>query len=833
MRGTIRDIGFTVRQLFKQPGFALAIILTLALGIGPNTAIFSVVNGVLLKPLPYEDPHELALLRIDLSSLRQHPGLARAEVLDFRQRAELLEDVGAVTREYTTNLTAEGDMEAVLGASVSPNLFPLLGVEPIVGRHFAPEEGMVPAQDTHDGGSAPPTAILSHGLWQRRYGGDPDVVHQTIEINNEQVPIAGVMPEGFQLLLGPGTSLSPDVDVWRPLILDPDDRGFWAYRTIARLRDGVSFEQAQAEITAVGEGLVQENAQAYEGAGIRFYVHPLHADLVQNVRPAILALVGAVALVLLIACTNAANLLLARTKTREKEIAMRAALGAGRGRLMRQVLTESAVLAALAGVVGLIMGSLGLDILLALQPGNLPRVGDIGLDPTVFGFTFVAALFAALLFGVIPAWQASRPQLHDALKEGRRGGRGLRARTRAALVVAQVAFSVMLLIGAGLLIRSFVSLSGVDLGFEPDRVMTMQVPIDFNAHTEPEQRWAIYRQLEDRVAGLPGVSAAGAISILPLSNQNMMAAYSTDMTLDSTDNWNDTSADYRFVTPGYFEAMGIRVLAGRSFEDHDNDAIVPVAIVDETLARAGWPGGDAVGKRMQIGMGTELLRDDQDGEDILANNEVEIVGVVAHARGIDVRRQVRPQVYLPYRLAPGANNIFAVRAEGDMADLVSMIRREAADLGTGRPIHTVRAMREYVGAAMGGTRFTLILMGALAAIALLLSSIGIYGLIAFTVRSQTHETGIRLALGADPADIVTRTVLTGVTLAALGVPFGLAGAAFLTRFLEGLLYGVGATDLLTYVGIPVLLLLMALTASWVPARRASRVDPLVALRNDP
>ncbi|MGD8329733.1 MAG: ABC transporter permease [Acidobacteriota bacterium] len=832
MRGTLRDIGFAVRQLVKQPGFALAVVLTLALGIGPNTAIFSVVNGVLLRPLPYQDPEELALLRVDLSSLRQHPGLARAEVVDFGERAELLEDVGSVTREYTTNITTEGDMEAVLAANVSPNLFPLLGIEPVVGRQFTAEEGMVPPPDAADGASSTPVAILSYRLWQRRFAGDPEVINQTIELNNSQVPIAGVMPEGFRLLLGPGTSLSPDVDIWRPLVLDSTDRGFWAYRTIARLADGATFAQAQAEVSAIGESLVQEFPQAYEGADIRYYVHPLHSDLVQNVRPAILALLGAVSLVLLIACTNAASLLLARTKTREKEIAMRAALGAGRARIMRQVLTESVVLALLAGLVGLLLGAFGLDTLLALQPGDLPRADGIGLDPAVLAFTFGASFLAALLFGVIPAWQASRPQLNDVLKEGRRGGGGLRARTRSGLVVAQVAFSVMLLIGAGLLIRSFVSLSGVDLGFDPDHVVTMQVPIDTDVFRQPEDRWGIYRQLEERITALPGVRAAGAISILPLSNQNMMASYSPDLTLDTTSNWNGTSADYRFVTPGYFDAMGVTLLAGRGFEERDNEALLPLAIVDETLAREGWPDGNAVGQRLQIGLGTQLNRDDQDGEDTLGNNMVEIIGVVSHSRGIDVRRQVRPQIYLPYRLGPSQNNIFAVRTAGDVAGIVSLIRREAEELGTGRPIHGVRTMDEYVGAAMGGTRFTLILMGALAAIALLLSTIGIYSLIAFTVRSQAHETGIRIALGALPSAIVWKSVRQGLLLALLGLPLGLAGAAFLARFIEGLLYGVSPTDAATYVGIPLLLLGVALAASLIPARRATRVDPLVALRSE-
>ncbi len=675
-------------------------------------------------------------------------------------------------------------------------------------------------------------AILGYGLWQRRYGGDPDVINQTIEINNNEVPIAGVMPEGFQLLLGPGTSLSPNVGLWLPLVLDRQEGCFWAYRTIARLAPDPTFEQAGAEVAAIGTQLVEENPDAYEGSDIKFYLHPLHSDLVQNVRPAILALLGAVSLVLLIACTNAASLLLARTKTREKEIAVRAALGAGRGRLMSQVLTESVVLAFLAGVVGLALGALGLDLFLSMQPGNLPRVDDIGLDRTVLAFTFGASFVAALLFGVIPAWQASRPQLHDVLKAGRRmGGSGIRSRTRAAFVVAQVAFSVMLLIGAGLLIRTFGSLSQVDLGFDPESVITMQAPLDGSRY-DADERWALYRQLRERVEAIPGVSAAGAISILPLSNQNMMASFGVEDSLAADSNWNGTSADDRFVTPGEFEAMGTGILAGRGFDDRDNEGIRPVGIVDETLARAVWPDESAIGKRLEIGLGSHLNRDDSDGEDVLGNNAVEIIGIVQHTRGIDVRREVRPQIYLPYRLGPSTNNILAVRAAGDPGPIVAQIRREVEALGTGRPVHTVRTMDAYVADAMGETRFTLILMGALASIALLLSTVGIYSVISFLVRAQAHETGIRMALGAHPSDIVRMTVRKGLVLAAIGLPIGLVGAAFLTRFIQGLLYGVSTTDPVTYVGIPLLLVLVAILASYVPARRASRVDPLVALRSE-
>lgn len=816
MTGLVRDISFALRLLAKQPGFAAVVVLTLALGIGPNSAIFSVVNGVLLRPLPYEEPEQLALIRIDLSGLQAHPGIARAEVLDFRHQAEALADVGAVTREFIANLTGGDRMEAGLGASVTPNLFPMLGIRPIVGRAFRPIE------ETAD---QPPVAIIGHGLWQRRFGGDPQIVGRETEINNRMVEIVGVLPEGFRLLLGPGTSLSPDVDVWFPLVLDPEDRGFWAYRAIVRMAPGVSIEQAEREVKAVGAGLVADNPDTYDSSGIAFYLHPLHNDLVQDVRPAILVLFGAVALVLMIACTNAASLLLARMKSRERELALRAALGAHRSRIIRQVLIESLVLAMAAGVFGLALGTYGLRGLLALQPGNLPRIDDIALDPTVLAFTLVASFAASLIFGLVPAWQASRPEMQGALKVGVQHQSGLRARTRGAMVVAQVAFCVMLLIGAGLLVRTFASLRGIDLGFSPDSVLTMRAAMNTQEFSDPEARWEVWRQFTARIAELPGVSEVGGISLVPLGNQGMIASYGVGDDLDT--DWNGTSADYRFVLPGYFESMGMRLISGRAFDDGDNQQLTPVAIIDESLAAQAWPGEDPVGRQIAIGLGT-ALNDDESEE----SPRAEVVGVVTHIRGIDIRRQVRPQIYLPYRASPRSSMFLTVRASGEPASVAEGIRDQARALGLGRPVHTVRTMRSYVDAAMSGARFTLTLMATLAGIALLLSTIGVYSVVAYLVRQRTRETGIRLALGAERADIVRLNLREGMVMTAIGVPIGLVGALFFARSFEALLFGVAATDPYTFLGIPLLLLAVTAVASWLPARRATRVDPLVALRSE-
>ena len=829
MTALLRDITAAVRQLVKQPTFTAVVVVTLGLGIGPNTAIFSVVNTVLMRPLPYEKPARLALIRIDLSGLERHPGLTRAEIADFRERSETLAQVGAVTRELTVSLTEEGNMEAVLAASVTPNLFPLLGIDPALGRHFTEEEEQPGAE---------PVVLLSHELFQRRYAEDASVIGNTLEVGGRAIPIVGVMPRGFQLHLGPGTSLSPKVELWMPLSIDPTDRGFWAYRTIVRLEDGVSFAQAGLEIQTIGAQLESEHPE-YQNADIRFYLHPLREDLVAAIRPAILTLLGAVGLVLLIACTNAASLLLARMKARERELAVRSALGAGRGQLLRRALIESLMLGLLAGAFGMALGMAGLELLLRLQPANLPRLGDISLNPTVLAFTLAASLAASLLFGIVPAWQQSRPDLQEALKQGRRSGGGVRNRTRSTLVVAQVAFSLILLFGAGLMIRTFLNLRRVDLGFEPGHVLTFTAALDGQVHDTPAKQFQLFDSILRGVRAVPGVEAAGGISLAPLGNQGMMASYSADA--DTGSDWTGESADYRFVLPGYFESMGVTLLAGRLFENYDNEEIRGVAVVDHTLAQSLWPGESVVGRQMTIGLGTQLGNQDQgqngddsgdgDGDSDSDQHQVQIVGVVEHSRIIDVREVVRPQVYLPYRLGPSHQLTLTVRTSNDPLLSVPAMREQIERAGAGRPIHTVRPMTAYVNDAMGDTQFTLTLMSLLAGIALILSALGIYSVIAYLVRYRTHETGIRLALGAQRGDIVRMNVKEGVLLAAVGIPIGLGCVLALTRLVEGLLYEVKPTDPTVLVGIALLLLVVAGVASWVPGIQASRVDPMIALRD--
>jgi len=808
MGGLLRDFTFTFRNIKRNPGFTLAVVMTLALGIGPNTAIFSVVNSVLLQPLPYENPDQLALIRIDLSGLEQHPGIAMAEITDFRQQSKTLESLGAVTREFTASITDEGNMETILAASVTPNLFPLLGVDPVLGRHFSDEEENPEEQRI---------AIIGYGVWQRRFAGDPQVIGKTIEIENYPVKIVGVMPESFQLLLGPGTSLSPDVEVWVPLILQPS-RDFWAYRTIGRISKEYTLEQAQAEIETIGAGLIEQYPEIYENAGVHYYLHSLHGDLVQNVRTPIYILLGAVMLVLLIACTNTASLLLARNKVREKEFAVRTSLGAGRLQVLQQVISESLILAIIAGLAGLLLGSIGLKVLLALQPGNLPRVSEISLDPTVLLFTFGISVIATIIFSTIPALQASQVNPQESLRERGGSAGAVRIGARRILVITEVAFSLVLLIGAGLLIRSFNNLRQVDIGFRPESVATFEVPLEMQTFDTPENRWETFRLAQEKISALPGVISTGAISILPLANQNLMAGYSHGDAM-AADFWTGVSADYRLVTPGYFETMEIQVLAGRSFEDRDNDQVQAVAVIDETLAREIWPDGNPIGDRLTIGLGT-----------VLENAEVEVIGVVRHSRIIDVRREVRPQIYLPYRLGPGPAMVFTVRTTGKSMQIIPAVQTVLEEIGTRRPIRSVKPMILNVEAATGSTRFTLVLMSILAGIAIILSVVGVYSVIAYLVRQRIHELGIRMALGASRADIIRINIREGLILVCAGILIGLVGAALTSRFLQGILYGVGSTDLITFTVVPVVLLTATLLASYIPSRQASRSDPMVALR---
>lgn len=811
MATLLKDLRHAFRLFARQPGFTGAVVLTLGLGIGANTAIFSVVNGVLLRPLPYEDPEELVLFRADLWELVGNPGIALGEAKDFGEMGQTLESVGSVAREQRMMLTGDPPVPVTV-ARVTANLFGILGVEPVIGRAFN--------DDDFATGSRPPLAILSDRIWEERFERDPGAIGQSLEVNGRLFTVVGVMEPGFSIHLDPASGVGTQIDLWAPMELTPT-RNFWGFRSIGRLADGATLAQAQSEVDVLSAQFVEADPGTYDGLNIRHRIQPLHGDLVRNVRPSILALLGAVGLVLLIACVNGAGLILARTAGRESELAVRAAMGAGRSRIIRQVLTESLLLSVVSGVLGLVIGFIGLRALLALQPGDLPRIDAIRLDRWVLAFTFVVAGLASLLSGIVPALRASRPQLFDLMKSGAaRGGGGRHGWVHRSLVISEVAFSLMLLVGTGLLIRTFVGLRAVDLGFATESVLTFEVPVNPAQFTSPEERWLFFDQLRDQISTTPGVIAVGGISDLPLGPSIPLKA--PFATLERPELISETNADHRYVVPGYFEAMGIDVVEGRGFESVDNTEQRSVVVIDETLAEIAWPGESVVGRTLQMNLGTNF-----------PDTSAEIVGVVRSTRVTTVRDVSIPQLYLPYWAQGGTATSMTVRTASLVPQsLLTDVHDYAMQLGSNWPVREVHAMETYVDRATAGDRFTLVLMAALGGLALALSAVGIYSVIAYLVSRRRREIGLRMALGADRRSILGLNLREGVLMAAIGVPIGLAGAFLLSGFIERLLFGVAPTDLATYVASPLALVGIAILASYLPARRAAKVDPMTALRID-
>ncbi len=805
MSTLLDDARQALRHLLRRPGFSATVVLILTIGIGPAVAIFTVVNGLLLRPLPYEDPDRLGLVRIDLSGLVAHPGISHGEIVDLREGMRSAAGVEAVNREFTTILGEGSEMVPRKGTTATLGFFDLLGVQPVLGRSFieADREERV--------------ALISHRLWTDHFGADAAIVGDTTIINATAYTIVGVLPPDFELMLGPGGGVSTEVDLWFPLLLDPEFRNFWGFRTLVRLAPETSFAEARAEIERLGGEMVRNFPAIYEDAGIRFDLHPLHDDLVAPVRPALLVLFGAVAMVLLIACNNAAGLLLAGTLARAKELAVRQALGAHRYRVLSQVMIESLLLASAAGALGVLVARVGLQSLLAFQPGNLPRVGAMVVDATVLGFAIAVTFLACLAFGIIPAWQGSRAEAADVLRQGGRTGGTVRGRARNGLVVAQVAFSVMLLIGAGLLIRTMQQLQAVDLGFDPTNVLALRVPLD-GAAVEREERWAKFRTVADEVRALPGVTAVGGMQETPLSGRGFRSSYSPDV--DSTDEWNGTTADYRWVLPDTLEALGGRLLAGRDISRADVDQNRPVAVIDQALAADTWPGESPIGKRLKVMIESPNL-----------DPVVEIIGVMEHPKIIDGRTVPMPIVLLPYSSTRRSEMTLLVRAERDPAALADAIRVAVYAAGTGRPVHTIQPLDALVVDARADARFILLLMSTLAGVAVVLSAAGIYSVLAYLVRQRSHETGVRMALGAAARDILRLNLGTGLLLAAGGVAFGLLGALLLSGFLESVLFGVAPRDPITFFGVALVVSLVATLASLVPALRAARSDPAHALRS--
>ncbi|HVF90769.1 MAG TPA: ABC transporter permease [Blastocatellia bacterium] len=807
MERLIQDLRYGIRMLGQKPGFTIIAVLALALGIAANSAIFSVVNTVLLRPLAYKDPERLALIWTKFEPDLPQNWVSGPEVLDFRERAQSFEEI-AVLSWNTVGLTGAGDPEQVTAGAVSANLFPMLGVAPARGRVFTEDEDK-------PGGER--VVLLSHGLWQKRFGGDPNLVNQTVELDGQNTTVIGIMPPDFGIL--PPDAQSPkSIDLWVPLAVDFKTlgRGSHGFRVIGKTRPGVTVEQARAEMENVGEQMDQE---FYQDSGFGATAVPFLGHVVRNIRPALLILLGAVSFVLLIACANVANLLLARAASREKEIAIRTALGAGRLRIIRQLLTESVVLALLSGAVGLVLTVLGLRALVALAPDNVPRLNEVGVDLRVLAFTFGVSLFTGVVFGLFPAFQASRPDMNESLKEGGKGSsKGAHGRrVRNLLVVSEVALALVLLTGAGLMIRSFLRLQKVDPGFKPEGVITMRLQVPQSRYPDNPQIVSFYQGVMEKVKALPGVEYAGAVSNLPLSGSYSSGTVTVDQPSASIDNAS-FEADRRSITPDYFPALGIELQRGSNFTGAETADSQGVVIVDETFANRFWPGEDPIGRRIKLG-----------GNQSTAP-WLTIVGVVGHAKHYNLNSKGREQVYFPHAQRQTRTLFLAVRTSGDPSALVGAIRSQVWALDPSQPLSDVQTMEQRVYSSVAQPRFNTMLLGIFASVALILAAIGVYGVMNYAVTQRTHEIGIRMALGARQKDIFGLVVGQGMLLVAIGVAIGLVGAFIVTRLMASLLFGVTATDPTTFAGVALVLVMVSLLASYIPARKATRVDPMVALR---
>ncbi|MFP2930263.1 ABC transporter permease [Pyxidicoccus sp. 3LG] len=820
MRDFVQELRQALRMLAKHPGFTAVALLTLALGIAANTAIFSVVNAVLFAPLPYREPDRLVLVWGLSPNQAQHT-VAPANFLDWRAQSDAFEGLAAFMN-VSFSLGGEGTPELVRGGSVSSNFFQVLGTPAALGTTFQPDG---------EGGSWQ-RVVLSHGLWQRRFGGDPRILGRMVRLNDVSYEVIGVMPERFEwptIVPNHGSASAPP-QFWVPAIhrdvpqLGPDtaqDTSTWRdgnyLRVVGRLKPGVTREGAQQAMATIAERLEREYPETNAKSGIGLV--PLREQLVGNVQAVLWLLLAAVGLVLVIACANVANLFLARASARRQELTVRLALGARRWQLVRQLLTESVVLALVAGALGLLLALWGMDALLALVPPELPRLGEVGLDGRVLAFTLLTSLGTGVLFGLVPALKASSPDLNGVLRQGG-GGRfsGSGNRSRGALVVGEVALAVVLLISAGLLLRSLWRMQAVDLGFRSGGVLTWSVSLPAAQYPDDARQSALFQQLVERVEALPGVKSAGAISDLPLGGADIWRV----LTLEgqaAPEPGEVRSVGYQSITPGYFRTLGIPLLGGRDITSLDRAGAQRVVLVNEMLARDVWPGASPVGQRIRLGSEPD-------------SSWLTVIGVVGDVRQGGALKETRPEAYVPALQDTFHFIQFAAHTEGDPTRLVAGVRGAVAALDSQLPISQVRTMEEAVASAMARPRFLSTLVALFAALALLLAGVGLSGVIAYMARQRTQEIGIRMALGARPVDVLRLVLGSGMRLALAGVGLGLAGAWAATRGMASQLYGVSATDPLTFGSLSLAVVLLTLVATWLPARRATRVDPLIAMRSE-
>ena len=800
MDSVLKDLRFAIRSLLKRPGFTAITLIALALGIGANTAIFSLVNAVILRPLPYPDSDRLVWVYGNIRNGGNRASVSPLDYLDYRNQNKTFEQFAAlIVVPLPATLTGSGEPERLQASAVTGNFFQAYGVSPVLGRGFTLDNEKPGQNDV---------TVLSYALWQKRFGGDPAIINKSIVLEGRTCQVLGVM--------GQDVVFPQPADLWMPLNFDaaPEMKLRKAHflRPIGRLKPGVTLAQAQADTDLIAAQLERQFPESNTGWNLRLI--PLREQLVGSTRTTLFILFGAVGFVLLIACANVANLLLVRAAARQKEIALRTALGASRWRIVRQMITESLFLAICGGALGALLATWGVKLLVKLSEASIPPTVKVNIDTTVLGFTLLISIVTGLLFGLAPALRTARVNLIDTLKDGVRGGSEstLRNRTRSLLVVFESAVAVVLLIGAGLLIRSLVALQHVNPGFDPDHVLTMRIDLSRNKYDTPEKATNFFQQLQTRIAGLPGVETVGSVTELPLSGQPNDLPFTVEGRPPVSPG-EEFDADFRRVNQNYFNALRIPVLRGRNFTEQEARQGATVTVVSQRLVDEVFPNEEPLGKRLVSAIGGQAF---------------EIVGVVGDLRHRSLEDEPFAAMYFP-TLASGWTNL-VIRTQGDPLSVVGAVRKEVQAIDPDQPIAAVKPMTEWVESSVAEPRYRTTLLGLFAALAVILAATGIYGVMSYSVAQRTHEIGVRMALGARRFDVLKLVVRQGMLLTIAGVIVGLLGAFALTRVMSSLLFGVTTKDPITFVAVAALLVAIAFIACFVPARRATKVDPLTALR---